>query len=80
MSILTGLKVTSYCGSKHALLGFHNSLRVELKLNKSPIKTTFIAPWAVNTGMFKGFKSTIDAIVPILNEEGVAREIINAIE
>lgn len=80
MSILTGLKVTSYCASKHALLGFHNSLRVELKLTKSPIKTTFIAPWAVDTGMFKGFKSTIDTLIPILSEEKVAREIINAIE
>lgn len=62
------------------MLGFHNSLRVELKLNKSPIKTTFIAPWAINTGMFEGYKTTINFLVPLLKEERVALEIFEAIE
>ncbi|CAD8089821.1 unnamed protein product [Paramecium primaurelia] len=80
LSIITGLKVAAYCASKHALLGFHNSLRVELKLKKSPVKCTFIAPWAINTGMFKGVKSKIDFLLPELKEERVAIEIIDAIE
>ncbi|CAD8105057.1 unnamed protein product [Paramecium sonneborni] len=80
LSIITGLKVVAYCASKHALLGFHNSLRVELKLKKSPVKCTFIAPWAINTGMFQGVKSKIDFLLPQLKEERVAIEIIDAIE
>ena len=80
LSILTGLKVAAYCGSKHALLGFHNSLRVELKLKKSPVTCTFIAPWAINTGMFQGVKSKIDFLMPLLKEERVAVEIVDAIE
>lgn len=79
LSVIYGLKVPAYVASKHALYGFHNSLRAELKLVKSPVRTTFIAPWGVNTGMFEGFKTNLEFLIPILKEEFVAEEILFAI-
>lgn len=45
------MKITSYAASKHALWGYHNSLRMELKYKKSSIRTTLVCPWGINTGM-----------------------------
>lgn len=59
--------------SKHALFGFHNCLRVELKCMKSKIKTTFIAPWAIDTGMFLGCKSKLEFLLPMMKEDYVAQ-------
>ena len=52
-SINHGLKVSDYCATKHAVYGFNNSLRLELKyLNKSTnIKVSMVCPYAVDTGM-----------------------------
>ncbi|WP_308491597.1 SDR family oxidoreductase [Microbacterium terrisoli] len=43
---------TAYCGSKHAIQGFHESLRCELRHNKSHVHVTMPQMPAVNTPQF----------------------------
>jgi len=59
-----------YSASKAAIFNLFSTLRLgnilrddislhdlaELKEEKSPIKTTIVCPWVVDTGMFEGFK------------------------
>jgi all-trans-retinol dehydrogenase (NAD+) len=71
-SCIAGLKVSEYVPSKHALWGFHHCLRQELKQTNNNIDTTIICPWVVNTGLFNGYKSRIDFLLPMLNEEYVS--------
>jgi short-subunit dehydrogenase len=43
---------SAYCGAKHAMQGFYDSLRVELKHDKSDIKLTMVQLPAMNTTQF----------------------------
>jgi NAD(P)-dependent dehydrogenase (short-subunit alcohol dehydrogenase family) len=43
---------TAYCGSKHAIQGFHESLRCELLHEKSNVHVTMVQMPAVNTPQF----------------------------
>jgi len=38
------------------LIFLAQNFTIELKEEKSPIKTTVVCPWVVDTGMFEGFK------------------------
>jgi len=71
-SLTAGIKMSDYCASKAALTGFHNALRLELKLKKHKIHTTLICPYAINTGMFKGWETRMKFLFPILEETLVA--------
>lgn len=70
-------KLSVYCASKWAVVGWTESMRVELKQAKSKVKATVIAPYFINTGMFDGVASKI---FPILDPEATAKKIIRAIE
>ena len=62
-----------YAASKWAVVGWSDSLRIELK--DTGIKVTTIMPYYINTGMFDGVKSRI----PILEPEKVADIILKSI-
>ncbi|OQR72189.1 epidermal retinol dehydrogenase 2-like [Tropilaelaps mercedesae] len=48
-------RLTDYCGSKFAAVGFAESLSLELhQEGYTGIKTTIICPYFINTGMFNG--------------------------
>ncbi|MBR5863123.1 MAG: SDR family oxidoreductase [Alistipes sp.] len=70
-------KMSVYAASKWAMIGWSDSLRVELQEAKSNVHITTIAPYYINTGMFDGVRSRI---IPILKPEWVAKRIIKAIE
>ncbi len=70
-------RLSVYCASKWAVIGWTDSLRIELKKMKSNVKATVIAPYFINTGMFDGVESFI---FPILKPEKVASKVIRAIE
>ena len=70
-------KMSIYAASKWAVIGWSDSLRVELQEAKSNVHVTTIAPYYINTGMFDGVRSRI---IPILKPEWVAKKILNAIE
>ncbi|NTV73921.1 MAG: SDR family oxidoreductase, partial [Holophaga sp.] len=44
-------RLTDYCASKFAAVGFDESLRLELKRLGHPIRTTVVCPYYIDTGM-----------------------------
>ena len=65
-----------YVASKWSLIGWSDSLRLEMKRINKNINVTTIMPYYINTGMFDGVKSKI----PILEPEATALTIVKAIE
>lgn len=73
-------RLTDYCASKFAAIGFDESLRLELKRLNSRVRTTVVCPFYVNTGMFEGVKTRFSRLLPILEPEYVADRVIKTIE
>jgi all-trans-retinol dehydrogenase (NAD+) len=71
---------TDYSASKHAAVGFDESLRVELARLAPTIRTTVVCPFYIDTGMFAGASTRFRRLLPILRPEDVARRIATAIE
>lgn len=74
--LISNPKMSVYVASKWSLIGWSDSLRIEMKQLKKNINVTTIMPYYINTGMFDGVKSKI----PILQPEPTALTIIKAIE
>lgn len=72
-------KMTDYCASKHAAVGFDESLRLELRRQKSRVVTTVVCPFYISTGMFEGVRTRFPKILPILDPDRVTDQIIDAI-
>lgn len=72
-------RMTDYCASKFAAFGFDDALRVEMKRNKLPIHTTVVCPFYIDTGMFKGVKTRFSFLLPILQPEYVATQIVSSV-
>ena len=75
--MLSNPKMSVYAASKWGVIGWSDSVRIELQEMKSNVKVTTIAPYYINTGMFDGVRSRI---IPILKPEYVAKKVIRAIE
>ncbi|XP_045477614.1 short-chain dehydrogenase/reductase family 16C member 6 [Harmonia axyridis] len=70
-------KCTDYSATKHATIGFHESLLVELKTHgHHKIHMTLICPSFINTGMFAGCKPKT---MKMLQPKDVAKRIVTAI-
>jgi NAD(P)-dependent dehydrogenase (short-subunit alcohol dehydrogenase family) len=67
---------SAYCGSKHAIQGFTESLRCELIHDKSNVKITMVQLPAVNTPQFRWVKSRLphkaQPVPPIYQPEMIA--------
>lgn len=74
--IISNPKMSVYAASKWAVIGWSDSLRLEMKQLNKKVHVTTIMPYYINTGMFDGVKSKI----PILNPEHAAITIVKAIE
>ena len=70
-------ELSVYCASKWAVIGWTESMRVELKQARSHVRVTSVAPYFINTGMFDGVNSKV---FPILDPEKTAAKIIRAVE
>jgi len=72
----------AYCAAKHAVLGFHASLRTELLHDKSNVHTTMVQMPALNTPQFGWVKSRLprkaQPVPPIFQPEMAARAIYHA--
>lgn len=66
-----------YCASKWAVIGWSDSLRLELEAARSGVNVTTVTPFYIDTGMFDGVRSPV---IPILKPEPAARKIVAAIE
>ena len=70
-------KMSVYAASKWAVIGWSDSLRIELHQRRSKVRVTTVAPYYINTGMFDGVKSPFFSI---LDPEKTSRKILRAIE
>ncbi|NXE92262.1 RDHE2 dehydrogenase, partial [Menura novaehollandiae] len=72
--------LADYCASKFAVVGFAESIDIEMRsLRKTGVKTTIVCPCVINTGMFDGVKIKWPRLLPILDPEYVAERIITAV-
>jgi short-subunit dehydrogenase len=74
--LISNPKMSIYAASKWAVIGWSDSLHLEMKLLKKNIHVTTIMPYYINTGMFDGVQSKI----PILDPQITALAIVKAIE
>ena len=74
--LISNPKMSVYAASKWSLIGWSDSLRLEMKQLHKNICITTIMPYYINTGMFAGVKSKI----PIQHPEAASLTIIKAIE
>ncbi|WP_313114485.1 SDR family oxidoreductase [Aequorivita sediminis] len=74
--LISNPKMSVYASSKWAMIGWSDSLRLEMMQKNKAIKVTTIMPYYINTGMFDGVQSKI----PILEPETAALTIVKAIE
>ena len=72
-------RLVDYCASKHAAVGFDESLRLELRRLGSRIRTTVVCPFYISTGMFQGVKTRFSWLLPIMHPEYAADRIVRAI-
>jgi short-subunit dehydrogenase len=75
-SLISNPRMSVYVASKWSLMGWSDSLRLEMQQQRLNVHITSVLPYYISTGMFNGVRS----IVPILKPEKVARKIIRAIE
>lgn len=73
-------KLVDYCASKHAAVGFDESLRIELRRQGLPIRTTIVGTFFIDTGMFAGVRTRFSWLLPILEPQRVATRVLRAIE
>jgi NAD(P)-dependent dehydrogenase (short-subunit alcohol dehydrogenase family) len=73
---------SAYCGAKHAIQGFHESLRCELLHERSGVHVTMVQLPAVNTPQFSWVRSRLSRhpqpVPPIYQPELAARAIVHA--
>jgi len=71
---------SAYCGSKHAIQGFHESLRTELLHDGSGVHVTMVQLPALNTPQFSWVRSRLphraQPVPPIYQPEVAARTIV----
>jgi short-subunit dehydrogenase len=73
--MLSNPRMSVYCASKWASIGWSDSLRLEMEKLKKNVKVTTILPYYIKTGMFDGVKS----LIPLLKPETAAKKIIGGI-
>jgi len=67
-----------YTGSKWAVTGWSESLRLELEKISKNLRVTTVQPGFIDTGMFAGVKTPL--FTPMLKQEEIAEKIIKAVE
>ena len=73
-------RLADYSASKAAAIAFDESLRLELKHDGAPVRTTVVCPFYISTGMFEGVRTRFPLLLPIMRPEAVAARIVCAIE
>lgn len=74
---LSNPKMSIYAASKWGVIGWSDSVRIELYRRKSKVRFTTVCPYYINTGMFDGVTSRI---FPILDPVKTSKKIMKAIE
>jgi short-subunit dehydrogenase len=70
-------KMSVYVASKFSVVGWSDSLLLEMRNAGTNVRVTTVTPFYISTGMFDGVKSHI---VPIIKPEVAVRKIIRGVE
>lgn len=70
-------KLTDYCATKHAIIGFSKALMLEFRYGGHDIHVTTVCPGLISTGLFEGFNM---GLVPVLRPEKVAEEVMTSVK
>lgn len=70
-------RMSVYAASKWAVLGWTESLQLEMRRNKSGIDVTAVIPSYIDTGMFKGVKPP--KLVPLLTTNQIVEKMLKGI-
>ena len=72
-------RLSAYCATKFAVVGYSDALRMEMKKFGCPgVNVSCICPSVIDTGMFTGF--TPPLLSPMLMPREVARQVIRAVK
>lgn len=77
-SLIPNPRMSVYAASKWAVLGWSESLRLELEALKLDLHVTTVTPSYIDTGMFAGAKAPL--FTPILQPDEVADAVLKAVE
>jgi all-trans-retinol dehydrogenase (NAD+) len=64
---------TDYSASKFAAFGFAESLRAEMRKERTGVTSLVVCPYDIDTGMFEGVRTTCPPLLPILRPGRVPR-------
>jgi all-trans-retinol dehydrogenase (NAD+) len=76
--LIANPRMSVYCASKWAVVGWSESLLLELRSEHTRVHVTTVMPYYIKTGMFAGIKSS--PLLPLLEPAAAARKVFNAIE
>lgn len=87
MGLMAGASLTDYCASKWAVVGFLESVRLEMRRQRRwGVNTLAVCPFAVDTGMFSGiFRSEAAdswirrTLFPFLATKHVAASVVRSV-
>jgi all-trans-retinol dehydrogenase (NAD+) len=67
-----------YAASKWAVIGWSESLRIEMERDQTGVQVTTVMPSYINTGMFDGVKAPM--LTPIMTPEYIVEKIIEGVK
>jgi all-trans-retinol dehydrogenase (NAD+) len=67
-----------YAASKWAVIGWSESLRIEMERDQTGVQVTTVMPSYINTGMFDGVKAPM--LTPIMSPEYIVEKIIEGVK
>ena len=76
--LLPNPRMSVYASSKWAVLGWSESLRLEMEEKHPGLHVTTVTPSYIDTGMFAGVKAPL--LTPILKPEAMAAAVLSAVE
>lgn len=74
--LVSNPRMSVYAASKWAVIGWSDSLRLELEQQGTRVKVTTVTPYYINTGMFEGVSSPL---LPIIEPEEMVEAIVEGI-
>mgnify|MGYP006137597849 CR=1 FL=1 len=76
--MMSNPNMSVYAASKWAVLGWSESLRIELESMVGDLHVTTVTPGYIDTGMFEGVK--LPLLLPLLKPEAIVKAIIKGVE
>lgn len=76
--LISNPNMSVYASSKWAVIGWSDSVRLEMEREKTGVQVTTVMPSYIDTGMFDGVKSPL--LTPVLTPDYIVDKIMQAVE